>query len=194
VSSGPTSTAYIGTTSLSKGSSARKSQPVAAQDRKNDVVRLSAGKPVPGLGRLWSLAHRRTLGSTNFLGSPAEPSSVDTAELEAMLAAIDADKRDFALRLSSRLHPLVQRGVPPRAIEAAPARRAARLRFADGTTVLVKVAAPGDLGALAITMRHGSLKPAGCTTDADGTAHLVLICADEHRWLSLHVVGLDQPD
>ena len=158
------------------------------------MMRSSAGKPVPRLGRLWSRAHRRTLAGAGFLGLPAGPSSAEAAELEAILAAIDADKRDFALRLSSRLHPLVQRGVPPRAIEAAPAPRAARLRFADGTTVLVKVAVPGEIGALALTMRHGSLKPAGCTTDPDGTAHLVLICADEQRWLSLHVVGLDQPD
>ncbi len=88
----------------------------------------------------------------------------------------------------------MERGVPPRVIEAAPAPRAARLRFADGTTVLVRVAVPGELGTLALTMRHGSLKPAGWRTDADGSAHLLLSFSSEHRLLSLHVVGLDQPD
>ena len=100
----------------------------------------------------------------------------------------------FSRRLSSRLQPLIQRGVPPRFIEAAPAPRAARLRFADGTTVLVKVAVPGELGTLALTMRYGSLRPARCTTDPDGSAHLLLSCSGEHRHLWLHVVGLDQPD
>jgi hypothetical protein len=116
------------------------------------------------------------------------------AELEAVLTADDVDRREFARRLSSRLYPLVQRGVPPRVIEAAPAPRACRLRFADGTTVLVQVSVPGEVGALAVTMRHGSLKPTRCTTDQDGSAHLFLSSSAEHRWLSLHIVGLDQPD
>ena len=72
--------------------------------------------------------------------------------------------------------------------------RAARLRFADGTTVLVKVAVPGELVTLAVIMRRGSLKPATLTTDHDGSAHLLLTCPGEDRGVSLHVVGLDQPD
>ena len=72
--------------------------------------------------------------------------------------------------------------------------RTARLRFADGTTVLVKVDVPGELGTLAVIMRRGSLKPAALKTDFDGSARLLLSCSDEHRGVSLHVVGLDQPD
>jgi hypothetical protein len=143
---------------------------------------------------LWSLAHRRALAGATALKVPAGTVTADTVDIDSALAAVDVDRRDFARRLSSHLQPLVQRGVPPRVIEAAPVPRAARLRFADGTTVLVKMAVPGELGALALTMRHGSLKPARCTTDPDGSTHLVLSCSGEHRRLSLHVVGLDQPD
>ena len=59
--------------------------------------------------------------------------------------------------------------------------RVARLRFADGTTVLVKAAVPGELGALAVIMRRGSLTPAAFTTDRDGGAHLLLNCPGEHH-------------
>jgi hypothetical protein len=157
-------------------------------------MRSSAGDPVHGIGRLRWLAHRRTATGSGLLGFPEAPALPEAGEIEAVLAAADTDRREFARRLSSRLEPLVRRGVPPRAIEAAPVPRAARLRFADGTTVLVKVALPGELGTLVLTMRQGSLKPAGWTTDPDGSAHLLLSLPAEHRPLSLHVVGLDQPD
>jgi hypothetical protein len=88
----------------------------------------------------------------------------------------------------------VRRGVPPRVIEGAPVLRAARLRFADGTTVLVQVGVPGGLGALAVMMRRGSLKPAAFTADCDGKVHLLLSRPGELGELSLHVVGVDQPD
>jgi hypothetical protein len=146
------------------------------------------------MGRLWWFGHRRPVTGTGTVALPAASPLGPAGEIEAVLAAADIDRGGFARRLSSRLQPLVQRGVPPRAIEAAPAPRAARLRFADGTTVLVKVAVPGELGTLALTMRQGSLKPAGWTTHPDGSAHLLLTCPVEHRCLSLHVVGLDQPD
>jgi hypothetical protein len=157
-------------------------------------MRASAGRPVPGIGRLRSLAHRRALGGDGLLASEARTGAPRLADIGAVLTPDDADRREFARRLSLRLYPLVQRGVPPRVIEAAPAPRACRLRFADGTTVLVQVSIPGEVGALAVTMRHGSLKPTGCTTDQDGSAHLFLSSSAENRWLSLHVVGLDQPD
>jgi hypothetical protein len=162
-------------------------------------MRSGTGNPVNGMGRWWSLAHRRALTGAAALGLPSATAGpdlgvTDAAEIESTLEAVDVDRRDFARRLALRLQPLVQRGVPPRVIEAAPVPRAARLRFADGTTVLVQATAPGELGALALTMRHGSLKPARCTTDPDGSAHLLLSCSGEHRRLSLHVVGLDQPD
>jgi hypothetical protein len=156
-------------------------------------MQSSARDPIHGIGRLRWLARRRTVTNTDFQGLPAAAPG-EAEQIEAVLAAADVDRREFARRLSLRLQPLVQRGVPPRVIEAAPAPRAARLRFADGTAVLVKATVPGELGALALTMRHGSLKPSGWSTGPDGSAHLLLSFSAEHRLLSLHVVGLDQPD
>ncbi len=111
-----------------------------------------------------------------------------------MFAAVDSDGRSLALRLSRKLGPLVQRGVPPRAIEAAPVPRAARLRFADGTTVVVKGTASGDLAVLAMAMLRGSVRPAAWRTDLEGGTLLQLSWTHGQRRLSLRVVGLDQPD
>jgi hypothetical protein len=162
--------------------------------QKDDGMSLSTGKPVHGIARLWPLGHGRASPGSSLLRLSARTDPTEIEKIEALLAAVGTDRRHFALRLSSRLGPLVRRGVPPRAIERAPVPRAARLRFADGTTVLVKVDAPGELGTLAVIMRRGSLKPAALTTDRDGSAHLLLSCPGEHRRVSLHVVGLDQPD
>ena len=118
----------------------------------------------------------------------------EAADIEAMFASVDADGSALALRLSLKLGPLVQRGVPPRVLEAAPVAKAARLRFADGTTVVVKSTSPGDLAVLAMAMQHGSLRPAACRTGPDGGAQLQLRSPDGRRRLSIWVVGLDQPD
>ena len=120
---------------------------------------LSGGKPVLRIARLWPLAHRRTSAGPSSLGLSAGTGPTEVEEVQALLAAVDTDRRDFALRLSSRLGPLVRRGVPPRVIEGGPVPRAARLRFADGTTVLVRGAVPRELGTIAVIMRRGSLKP-----------------------------------
>ena len=45
------------------------------------------------------------------------------------------------------------RRVPARAVEAAPERRAVRVRFADGTQLLVRGTTPGDAGVLARWLR-----------------------------------------
>ena len=72
--------------------------------------------------------------------------------------------------------------------------RAARLRFADGTTVVVKGTAAGDLAVLAMAMQHGSVRPAACRTGVQGETLLQLTWTHGRRRLSLRVVGLDQPD
>jgi hypothetical protein len=121
--------------------------------------------------------------------SPAE-----AAEIDAMFTALGTDGQALALRLSKKLHPLVERSVPPRALERAPVPRVARLRFADGTTVLVKSTSPGDLAVLAMAMQHGSLPPAACRPSPEGGAQLQFVWPDGQHRLSLRVVGLDQPD
>jgi hypothetical protein len=157
--------------------------------RKNGGVTVSAGREREASGSLWSFGRRSA--RTAFQVQGLDPA--DASEIEAMLNAVST-AGDFPLRLLRRLNPLVQRCVPPRAIEAAPVPRAARLRFADGTSVVVKSAVPGDVGVLALAMRHGSVKPAACTTGPDGCTRLVFTWPGRHKELSLRVVGLDQPD
>jgi hypothetical protein len=125
---------------------------------------------------------------------PGGVAPAEAAEIEAMFASVDADRHALALRLSLKLGPLVQRGVPPRVLEAAPVAKAARLRFADGTTVVVKGTSPGDLAVLAMAMQHGSLRPTACRPSPDGGAQLQLRSPDGQHRLSIRVVGLDQPD
>ena len=118
----------------------------------------------------------------------------DAKQIELVLARAADDGFEMAARLSWRLRLLVQRSIPPRAIEAAPVPRAARLRFADGTTVVVHGTMPGDLGILAIAMKYGSVKPTACSLSPEGNARLSLAWPGANHRLSLDVVGLDQPD
>lgn len=157
--------------------------------RKNRKVTAHAGREGEATGSPWSFGRR--FGRVAVQVSGLDPA--DASEIEAMLNAVST-AGDFPLRLLHRINPLIQRCVPPRAIEAAPVPRAARLRFADGTSIVVKSAVPGDVGVLALAMRHGSVKPAACTTGPDGCTRLVFTWPGNHRELSLRVVGLDQPD
>ncbi len=161
---------------------------------KNGAVLPSTGRRAQAIESLWSLARRPGRAHSNLLAAPAGIDPAEAAAIEALFAAVDADRAPLARHLSWRLGPLVERGVPPRVIEAAPVPRAARLRFADGTTVVVKSVSPGDLGVLAVAMRQGSVRPAGCGTDPEGRARLLFTWLGGHRSLSLRVVGLDQPD
>ncbi len=161
---------------------------------KNRAVPSTNRRPVPGSEGLWSLARHSVRPRSPVLALPGGTGGAEAAEIEAMFAAVDADRHTLALWLSRKLFPLVERGVPPRVIEAAPVPRAARLRFADGTTVVVKGTSPGDLAVLAMAMRHGSVRPAACRTDPKGSTQLLFSWPDGRRRLSLRVVGLDQPD
>ena len=161
---------------------------------KNGAVPSSTGRRVQAIESLWSLARHPGRANSGLVPPPARIAPADAAAIDAMFAVLDPDLLHLARRVSWRLRPLVERGVPPRVIEAAPVPRAARLRFADGTTVVVKGVTPGDIGVLAVAMRQGSVKPARCETDAEGRARLLFTWLGGHRSLSLRVVGLDQPD
>ena len=141
--------------------------------------------------------HRNLARRTGRERPPLDLGGIDpvqASEIEAMLSTVSAGANDLALRLWCRLNPLVQRCVPARAIEAAPVPRAARLRFADGTAVIVKSAVPGDVGVLGLAMRRASVIATACSTGPDGATWLVFSCPGGHRELSLRVLGLDQPD
>jgi enoyl-CoA hydratase/carnithine racemase len=146
------------------------------------------------IGGLWSLARRpgRARAEQAVPGAPIDARQAQ--EIDALLDALDPADFRVAIRLSWRLCPLVERGVPPRRVQAAPVPRAARLLFADGTTVVVKGGQPGDLGVLAVAMRRGSVTTAACVTDFEGTTHLVFTWPGRRQGLSLRVIGLDQPD
>jgi hypothetical protein len=145
------------------------------------------------LGGLWSLA-RHPVRARALEPAAGVIDLRQAREIDEILAGVDPADFQVAVRLTWKLCPLVERGVPPRRVQAAPVPRAARLLFADGTTVVVKSGEPGDLGVLAVAMRRGSVCTAACTTDGEGTTHLVFTWPGRRQGLSLRVIGLDQPD
>jgi hypothetical protein len=127
------------------------------------------------------------------LAERATTQAFTAAEVDSLLEHIEEDGAALSKRLALRLQPLVRHGVPPRCLQPAPAPRAARLRFADGTTVVVKGLVPGDVGELALALSLGPVRLSACETRRDG-CYLVLTWPRRKRGLSLRVLGLDQPD
>ena len=118
----------------------------------------------------------------------------DVAELTARFARVEADRSAMQRGLlENHLRPLVTRRVPVRCIEVVPQLRTTRVRFADGTAVVVRGEAAGDAGVLASVVRQHRVLPADYRTDDAGT-HLVFDWFDGRRHMSLLVTGLDQPD
>jgi hypothetical protein len=94
--------------------------------------------------------------------------------------------------LYARLHQLVQRGVPVRAIRRAPGGQVVRVVFADNTVVLCQGSGTGDFGRLGLAMHRSAVRLEGYAQEATGTRL-------EFRWnpgqcLAAVAVGLDQPD
>ena len=94
--------------------------------------------------------------------------------------------------LYARLHQLVQRGVPVRAIRRAPGGQVVRVVFADNTVVLCQGSGTGDFGRLGMAMHRGAVRLEGYAQEETGTRL-------EFRWnpgqcLAAVAVGLDQPD
>jgi hypothetical protein len=118
----------------------------------------------------------------------------DLADLEQRLSEVsDEQARDRDARLVVQLQRVIERRVPVRRIEAVAAVSAPRIRFADGTAVLVHGEHPGDVGLLAAWVHHQSVVASACSADASGT-HLVLAAYGSRRTMSVLVTGLDQPD
>jgi hypothetical protein len=137
----------------------------------------------------WSASRRRPAPITS---SPMDPS--DVADLAARFDGVDAQHSRYRdALLAARLLPLVTRRVPVRTIEPLADRKTTRVRFADGTAVVVRGHAAGDTGVLAAVVRKQAVLPGTCSTDADGT-HLVFDWSGGRHHLSVLVTGLDQPD
>ena len=118
----------------------------------------------------------------------------DAAELDERFSAVEAEQAvERNRRLVLELQPLVDRRVPARSIERAPGVGAARIRFADGTAVVVRGVARGDVGVLAALMHRRAVPPEACSSGADGT-RLTFGWPGRRQRVSVVVTGLDQPD
>jgi len=116
----------------------------------------------------------------------------DLSDLEARLAEVaDEERAQLTARVAARLELVVARQVPVRGIERAPGGGCARVRFADGTSVLVRGTHPGDAGVLAARARRDAVLLRSCRAQANG-AHLVFTTPKGD--LDLVATGLDQPD
>ena len=131
--------------------------------------------------------------------SPSDDEGVDGLEpadvldLQARFAEVDADhagRRDA--RLVRRLKALVDRRVPVRGVEPVWSLQGSRLRFADGTAVVVRGDVAGDVGVLAMWARSASVVATSCALAADGV-HIVFDLPRGRRHVSVLVTGLDQP-
>lgn len=97
-------------------------------------------------------------------------------------------------RLSRRLEGLISRRVPVRGISPGPLGGIARLRFADGTAVLVRSARQGDLSRVARTLTtRRSMVLAGYDAGPEGVL-LTLHGAPGREPVGLVLIGPDQPD
>ncbi len=103
-----------------------------------------------------------------------------------------AKAHDLAILLGTRLHRVVDRQVPVRAIRRAPGGRAVRVCFADGTVVIARGRVPGDFARIACAMPRQSVRLVRFHTEQQGL-RLDFRWAPDQR-LEAIAVGLDQPD
>jgi hypothetical protein len=94
--------------------------------------------------------------------------------------------------LDARLHQLVQRGVPVRALRRAPGGRAVRVVFADNTVVLCRGTGTGDFGRLGLAMHRSAVRLGEFAHEESGTR--LEFCWNPGQRLAAVAVGLDQPD
>jgi hypothetical protein len=135
----------------------------------------------------WWSSSRRSRGE---LHAGFDPS--DLAELEAVFAAVDAEQvRQQGAEAAPVLRRLVSRGVPARAVEAAPDRGAVRIRFADGTQLLVRGSAPGDAGVLARWLSDRTVLLV-TWLETEGEARLTFASPQRRGHLGFVVTGVDR--
>ena len=128
-----------------------------------------------------------TRSADDGLEAPLDGSLNDALERVWAEHAHDAETLLYA-----RLHQLVQRGVPVRAIRRAPGNQVVRVVFADNTVVLCQGTGTGDFGRPGLAMHRSAVRLGGYVQEEDGTRL-------EFRWnpgqrLAAVAVGLDQPD
>jgi hypothetical protein len=131
--------------------------------------------------------------TTGRFADTAEPQAGLDGSLNDALERVWAEHaHDAETLLYARLHQLVQRGVPVRAIRRAPGNQVVRVVFADNTIVLCQGTGTGDFGRLGLAMHRSAVRLGGYVHEESGTRL-------EFRWnpgqrLAAVAVGLDQPD
>ncbi|HEU5000643.1 MAG TPA: hypothetical protein VFT68_17015 [Lapillicoccus sp.] len=133
---------------------------------------------------------RPTAGGAAEVAESATP--LDGSLHDALERVWAEHAHDAETLLYARLHQLVQRGVPVRAIRRAPGRQVVRVVFADNTVVLCQGTGTGDFGRLGLAMHRSAVRLGGYVQEETGTRL-------EFRWspgqrLAAVAVGLDQPD
>ncbi len=150
-----------------------------------------------GAGVLGAIRLRRPQPSGAFKAAPAGQAPAAQARVvedldDAFERVCAAHGHEVGILLGARLHQLVLRGVPVRAIRRAPGERAVRVCFADGTVVLARGQVPGDFARIAWAMHGQSVRLAQFHSAEQGL-QLDFRWAPDQR-LAAIAVGLDQPD
>lgn len=120
------------------------------------------------------------------------PATMDGSLHEALERVWAEHSRSAETLLYARLHLLVQRGVPVRAIRRAPGGQVVRVVFADNTVVLCHGTGSGDFGRLGMAMHRSAVRLGGYAHEETGTRLEFRWPPDQH--LAAVAVGLDQPD
>jgi len=171
----------------------RTPEPPEQTSRRDDLTAehptdRSPGRPpaTSEVDRIDSIDH---VGPGNALDGPA---TMDGSLHEALERVWAEHSRSAETLLYARLHLLVQRGVPVRAIRRAPGGQVVRVVFADNTVVLCHGTGSGDFGRLGMAMHRSAVRLGGYAHVETGTRLEFRWPPDQH--LAAVAVGLDQPD
>lgn len=113
-----------------------------------------------------------------------------SAALEATAAEYDAE---FSQRMAYTLDRLSRRGTPVRGMEAFNDDGVVRVRFADGTTILVRGERPGELSAVAMAVVRSQPVLLTSLRETGSGVVAALRWPGPARPVTIRIVGRDQP-
>jgi hypothetical protein len=172
----------------------RRRAPDAPSPDEPPSAPVDAPSPSPRAGRrprTWP--SRAAPPDSSAPDTPVAPGvPLDGSVHEALERVWAEHAHDAETLLYARLHQLVQRGVPVRAIRRSPGGRTVRVVFADNTVVLCQGTGTGDFGRLGMAMHRGAVRLGAYVQEEAGTRLEFRWNPDQH--LAAVAVGLDQPD